>query len=379
MAISQKEKLKLWVLAGGRCTICKTYLLETPNTAVEVPVGEAAHIVGRKNSSNSPRGNDTLATSERDLAANLMLACPSCHNEIDKAEVTELLDASYLKRKKLEHENEILHQTGLTGDRRTAVLRMIGDIRNARIDLPRQIAAETVLKSSDRFPKFLPSYYQDGVEIDLRGIHGEAQIPNAYYELCINHIDQAIDQRIKPGIVNGEIHHLSIFAIARLPLLMYLGFKLDDGIATDVYQRHRSTESWLWPHEDSDSDFRTSLRHAGDSKDGVLVTNLSGYTPLQDLPTALHEATVWTIEPTAQRTEDLFSAPEVLSRFMNEVRQFFTSFESTHKYVERLHIFGAMPLSAAIRFGMVLKAPELRPKIVVYDRTSSGYVQALEL
>jgi hypothetical protein len=46
------------------------------------------------------------------------------------------------------------------------------------------------------------------------------------------------------------VHHLSVFAFARLPLLVYLGSCLDDTIATDIYQRHRLNEAWtLWVPE----------------------------------------------------------------------------------------------------------------------------------
>lgn len=379
MAISQREKLRLWVKAGGRCTICKEYLLEAPNTAVEVPVGEAAHIVGREDTSRSPRGLDSLPKAERDLATNLMLACPNCHNEIDKPEVAKFLDASYLRQKKVEHENEILHQTGLSSDQRTTVIRMIGDIRKAPIALPRDTAIQTVLKSSNRFPKFLPSYYHDGVEIDLRQIPGEYDLPAPYYEICTKYIDQEIEQRIKPGIANGDIHHLSVFAIARLPLLVYLGFKLDDGVASDVYQRHRATENWCWPQDDADANFHTSLLHQRDSAHGVLITNLSGSTPVKDLPENLQDSTTWVLEPNTDPSEDLFIAPQVLQKFSDEVRRLFTRIETTHKSMDTLHVFGAMPLSAAVKFGMALKAPELRPKIVLYDRSPGGYTPALEV
>jgi hypothetical protein len=46
--------------------------------------GEGAHIVGQKQTPESPRGDDPLPATERDLAGNILLACSNCHTEIDK-------------------------------------------------------------------------------------------------------------------------------------------------------------------------------------------------------------------------------------------------------------------------------------------------------
>ena len=43
------------------------------------------------------------------------------------------------------------------------------------------------------------------------------------------------------------IRHISLFAAARIPLLVYLGSKLDDKIPIDLYQKHRGgNEDWHW-------------------------------------------------------------------------------------------------------------------------------------
>ena len=62
--------------------------------------------------------------------------------------------------------------------------------------------------------------------------------------------------------------HLSVFAFARLPLLVDLGAAIDDNVAVEVYQRHRSTDEWAWLDE-KDVDFAggsKSLRTKGPSK-----------------------------------------------------------------------------------------------------------------
>jgi hypothetical protein len=378
MAVSDNEKRKLWVRAGGRCTLCKKYLLEGELTYKEVFVGEAAHIIGQKESAKSARGVDPLPEEKRDLAENLLLACSFCHTEIDKLLVAELIDKEFLRRRKQEHEDEIRHQTSLTKSRRTVILRMAGDVRGDRMELPRDAAVEAVIKSGGRFPVFPEAYDQKSVEVDLRGIDGEADATAAFYAAAVPKIDSAIDHRVHPGVLSQEIQHISVFAIARLPLLVYLGSKLDDGVATDVYQRQRSTQNWVWSTVDPGTTFELSqARDGSGTGDAVLIANLSGTTPPADLPAELDEADVFQIDPRPGPAEDLFAHPAVLARFEEAIRAFFTGLERTHKQLKHVHLIGAIPVSPAVSIGRILKSAGLRPAVVTYDRIDGGYIQAL--
>src|SRR4051812_44016619 len=127
--IPEPERFQLWVAAGARCAFCKRYLLENEETGDPVPVGEAAHIVGRSTSPRSPRGKNRLPASERNKAANLILACPNDHTTIDKKTGQTVWQTDDLQRLKREHEDGIRFLTGMTKDRETTVLRVAGTIR----------------------------------------------------------------------------------------------------------------------------------------------------------------------------------------------------------------------------------------------------------
>lgn len=88
--IPPNERLKLWVRSGGRCALCKKYLLEGDLTVRPISLGEAGHMVGQQDAAASPRGLSTLSAAERDLADNLILLCPDHHTEIDKRGVLDL-------------------------------------------------------------------------------------------------------------------------------------------------------------------------------------------------------------------------------------------------------------------------------------------------
>lgn len=374
------ERRTLWVRAGGRCTLCKRYLLEGSLTFEEVPLGERAHIVGRKDSEKSARGKHPLPVEDRDAVDNLLLACSDCHTEIDKKKVEGLLDVDLLRALKRQHESDIKTQTGLLGDSRTAVLRMAGTLRGDTMQMPRRGASEAVIRSAARFPFFIEAYDRQGVEIDLLNVDGEQPLEPTYYAAATRRIDTALTDRVLPGVHAGHIDHLSIFAIARLPLLVYLGWKLDDGIPADVYQRHRSTGDWQWPDPDADSGFTLSGPVGGaQGTDAVLITNLSGTTPPANLPEELQGAATWTLTPAGGPAEDVIAGPKVLAKFVESVRAFFTGLEATHKHVTHLHLFGALPLAAAIELGRALKSEGLRPVVVTYDLIDGSYIKALEV
>jgi SMODS-associated and fused to various effectors sensor domain len=381
MAMLETERRKLWVRAGGRCSLCKRYLLEGGLTSFEVPIGEGAHIVGQLNAPGSPRGLDNLDISLRDHADNVLLTCSNCHTEIDKAQVAKVMTTELLRERKKSHEDEIRHQTGLAADRRTAVLRVHGEVRGAAMNVAADATAVAVLQSSDRFPLFPASYDQQGLEIDLRHIPGEDPVTAAYYNSARAAIDNVVSGRLREGISRDDVDHLSVFAIARLPLLVYLGLALDDGVATDVYQRHRSTGQWTWPTHAPETTFSVGMSREGtaDVPDAVLIINLSGTTRLSEVPSKLGNVPAFVLSAQTGSHEDIIASAGTLDALRGCFRRFFSDLEASHKHLDRLHIFGGMPVSAGVTLGQCLRARDLRPVVVLYDPAPDGYQQAMEI
>jgi len=377
MAIGDVDLRIVWVRAGGHCVLCKKYLLQGEITDLVYPLGEGAHVVGRKNSERSPRGVDPLPESERDTPENVLLACEKCHGEIDILLNTEVVDKAFLLKLKTEHEQEIRRLTGMITSAKTAVVRMVGDIRGNRTSLASAEAVLAVIRHS-RIPNFMGAYDHTSEEIDLRDIVGEADATPAYYEHSTRKIDDVIERRIGEAIKRDEVNHLSVFALARVPLLIYLGSRIDDAVAVELYQRHRAADNWVWPETDPGTTFDlTCVRDGNPTDDVVLITNLSGTTPLSDLPAGLKNVTVFTVTPSAGPAEDVISHPAVLERFTDTIRAFFTALEATHKGCKQVHLVGALPASSAVAVGRLLKGRGIRPEILTYDRTDAGYIKAL--
>ncbi|GAB2937134.1 HNH endonuclease [Streptomyces heilongjiangensis] len=382
MAISDTERLKAWVRAGGRCEFCGNYLLEGKLTYKDFTLGELAHIVGRDVAPGSPRGMDPLPEDKRDLADNLMLLCRGEHNEIDRRGSLDLMTVERLRAIKREREAWIRRMTGLSPQNGTAVIRLIGPVRGYEVELTKPTAAEAVIRSEERFPDFPLSLHGDGFEIDLRNVIGEEEGEPAYWEQCKRQIDRILEHRLAEALREDAVHHVSAFGFARLPLLVYFGSRLDDTFAVTIYQRHRSTEAWNWPDTPAPSTSFTTTPPRNlpqGAEEGVLVLNVSGSIQADELPEHLKELPRWVINPAGKvPSVDVIDSLETLSEFTNSLRSMLSSLEAQHKHMQTLHVLAAAPVSAAVALGRVHDA-HVHPKMAIYDRTDGRYTVALEI
>lgn len=375
--------MRVWVRSGGRCAICGRYLLEGELTHKDFSLGELAHIVGQQTTEGSPRGDYDLPESERDLAANLMLLCAGEHDEIDRDGAVDMLTVDRLRRIKHDHEDWVRRMTGLDRNRGTAVIRMIGTIRGSAVELSKPTASAAVLDSDDRFPDFPLSYQEYGFEIDLRHLPGEGT--EMYWTTGKAAIDEVIEHKLKEAVRREAVRHLSVFGFSRLPLLVYLGSRLDDTYEVAIYQRHRSTEGWAWPESTATVEFKVESQPAGEPADrdpsagAVLVLNVSGSIQPDELPPALSTLPRFVVTPVTEAPGvDIVRSAADLVAFTQTVRTLLSQLEATHKRLGALHVFAALPISASVALGRA-HDPHVHPRLVVYDRVNAGYVPTVEL
>jgi hypothetical protein len=375
-AIPDDERLKLWVRSGGRCALCKDYLLEGALTARPLFIGEMAHMVGQADTAASPRGKDSLPVEDRNLADNLILLCPSCHTEIDKRGALDIVTVEWLKERKREHEARVHEVTGLDPIRTTAIVRMVGDLRGRSVELSSATAAKAVITTDKRFARFPLSADGAGVEIDLRQMPGEAQPTATYWGTCKAKIDETIDFRLVEAVRRGDVQHVSVFAFARVPLLAYLGSRLDDTYGVEVYQRQRSDETWGWPGSEA-ATFSVS-RSQPIGPDAVLLLNVSGAIDPAELPEDLRDLPRFIVAIDGEPGVDAIASRSSLMAFEGAIRSLLASLEAGDKTIRRLHVFAALPISAAVVLGRAHDR-HVHPNLAMYDRTDGTYTLALEI
>ncbi len=243
---------------------------------------------------------------------NLMLLCRDHHRVIDRLIAEHTVEG--LSRMKREHEARILTLTAITAERESVVLRVIGTVRGAPVQIPRSTAAAAVI-ADGRFPRYPLALAGEDIEIDLRNLPDEGD--ESYWSVGERIIANGA-QRIRDA--QSPIAHLSVFAIARIPLLIALGFHLDDKIAATIYQRRRDGAGdggWLAdPNAPTVSFEQRRLTGDPGSSRVALATSLTA--PIgEDVTTTVGEDTaVYEIAPTgAPRGRDVLSAPPSLVNF----------------------------------------------------------------
>jgi hypothetical protein len=378
--ISEPEKRRLWVLAGGRCELCNKYLLEDERTAHRLNLGELAHNVGQSQAPGSPRGGADLQLDQRDLADNLLLLCGDDHHLIDARITRGEFTVEDLRRRKREHEDRIRYLTALKHDQETVVLRIIGQVRGAPVELSNESVRRAVLANGDRYPRYSLGYAGADVEIDLRGLPDEAA--GAYWETGKRTIAEVIDHSVRHGVREGAIRHLSIFGLARIPFLAYAGFLLDDKVPLDIYQRHRAdSDGWNWDKAAEAVSFETVLVRGGSDATAVALTlSLSGSINPAELPDAIDRSySIYDLRPVgAAPGRDILRSQASLAAFAETYHAFLADLEQRHAYCRELTVFPAVPVSAAITLGRGLMR-EAQPALVIYDRVGASYVAALEI
>ena len=355
-SISEASTLWLWVAAGGRCEYhgCNRYLLVEELTGYELNLAERAHIVGATAAAGSPRGDDPLSLLERSDRANLMLLCRDHHRLIDRL-ITEH-GVEGLRKMKREHEERIQLLTGLAQDAGTVVVRMIGSIRGAPVEVPPEAVLPAVI-ADGRYPRFPLALAGEDVEIDLRAVPEE---DNERYWQTGERIITAQAARIRDA--QQAICHISVFALARIPFLVALGFHLDDKIPVTIYSRMRDgvgDGAWGFAPDARPSSFEVQRRSGPSGGEHVAVYELS---PVD-----------------APHGRDLLAARGSLGHFAGTYHRFLAYVEAEHPDCKTIDLYAAVPAAGAVHLGRGLMR-DAQPRLRVYDRSSDGqFCEALSL
>lgn len=370
-SIKKEDEIKLWVRSGGRCAICNKYLLDLN---YDVSIGEMAHIVGWSKAKKSPRGEAELSLDQRNTVDNLVLLCAEDHKIVDTKKLLEEFTLARLMQNKVDHERRIHHLTQMKIDDESIVLRMIGGIRGLSVEVSKEHARNVIFNSEKKFAMFIDSFDRHGIEIDLHGLPDPEENWSGYWTLGMIMIDRSLRPLIE-GVENGFVRHLSVFAMSRIPLLVYLGYKLGDKIPSSIYQKHRGEqETWMWSDKEKPETFEIAKLKEHVSENVALILSLSGSINLEELPSEISEScTIYEIKPTGTTpNRNILRNKTSYENFNKTYHDFLSQLEITHKSCAEIHLFPAIPVSAAIACGRGIMR-DAQPSITVYDRRGALY------
>ena len=378
MRMKESTKRLIWVSAGGRCIVCNRYLVSDhlDDSAAVRQIGEVAHIAGK--SAAGPRGTSERPLAERDESANLILLCPNHHTEADTGRITDSqYTEEFLQARKASKESWVKFVTGLSSEQTTTVLRLSGDVRGSTCLIEPREAAEVTMRWAQRTPCYLPDPRGVGLTVDLSGVPEPGTM--SYWKTCLRMLHQEVD-RLRESARAGQTTHVSVFAFTLIPLLVALGYALDDTIDTDIYSRHRSSDSWHWDPQAAPVEFVSRIPDTAGATEAVVMVNASGTIQPSELPDAVQNLPCIVVEPSGNHipSPTTCASRATLDSFTATFRDLLAELER-HKYIGRLHLFLAAPIAVAVNIGRIWPHDNAAPWATVYHRTDNVYKAAITL
>lgn len=378
--IPDKTRLKLWVKSGGRCEFkgCNKPVWRNGLTLSDGNFAQVAHIIPV--SSAGPRGNEKSEELQIEYS-NLMLMCPVCHKEIDDNPTK--YPAEMLRRWKEEHEERIEIQTAYPEDiHRSTVLLFTVNIDERKVPVNMEALRNAM------FPKY-PTDHK-GIKITKEGFHRYSDA--SYWHSYAKDIQRKIGYYLEEGINEIKIKHLSVFAIAPQPLLIYLGKCIGDTIPANLYQRHRHVQethlTWSWPKnpEIYTSYLVNPIRIVEGSNQVALILALSDHMKEDKYHSFIHRTQavseafsiyqITTFEPSVH----FLKSPQQIQNFSYEYRKLLNEIQATHGRNCKIFILPAVPAPIAVECGRVL-LPTKDPEIWAceYYPKEQGFRQVLQI
>lgn len=360
--IPEKEKLSLWIKAAGRCEYegCNEPLWQDSLTLSQMNTAYIAHIIA--DSPNGPRGHETLS---KELAAdisNLMLMCDKHHRLIDREGIDDH-PVETLREMKRKHEERIEMVTSIADDMKSFVLLYGANIGEHASPLTWKSTTTAMLPY--KYPIESPA-----IELSL-GNSSFYDDQKMYWTLESEQLKNQFKDKVKRKLELSDSKHLSVFALAPQPLLILLGTLISDIYPTDVYQLHREPKTWKWQDGPKDYDFDV-IEPTGIHKNVALNLSLSATIDNSRITKVLGEDTsIWTITIPSPNN-DFLKGKNQLRNIRVLIRKLFNRIKSVHGEEKSIHIFPAMPVSAAVELGRVWM-PKADLPLYLYDENKGGF------
>jgi hypothetical protein len=362
--VSTKTRTILWARAAGRCQYpgCNKQLIgDLLSGKVDANSAYAAHIVAE--TPGGPRGDEIRSPLLADDPSNLMLLCDTHHRVIDRDAVDDHPEAVLLTMK-ARHEDRIEAVTSIGEDRQSHMLLFGARVGEHDYPVRYDLAAAAML------PERYPAERQP-IQLDLARLafdDGETE----YWNLQIANLRRQFDAKVLDRLRSGHIGHLSLFALAPQPLLIELGRLISDIAGVTVHQLHREPQDWRWRTDRAPLAY-VAREGAGGGKHVALKLSLSATITDERITSVLGaDVPIWELAVPAPHNDIMHRADD-LSAFRRVLRGILDRIKARHGQDAVLHVFPAVPVSAAVEIGRVWM-PKADLPLIIYDQgRESGF------
>jgi SMODS-associated and fused to various effectors sensor domain len=298
-----------------------------------------------------------------------MLLCDAHHRLIDRDGLTDHPESLLLEMKR-EHEARVANVLGVNPVQASHVLRFA-----ARIGEHESPVAEAMV-FRDMLPDLHPAGWRT-LDIEIVGSELTDDKPE-YWTYQRDNLRRAFEKHVRGRIERHDIEHLSVFALAPMPLLVELGRLLGDKVPVAIRQLHRNPKTWRWQNDKPPMTFRTAEPPANG---GTIALKLSISATIADdrIRAVLGNASIWSIEADGPHN-DILRSPTDLDAFGQLTHRMLNRIKAVHGEQAEIHVFPAIPVSAAVELGRRWM-PKADLPLVIWDqnRTAGGFIRALDI
>lgn len=369
-SISQRVQNLLWGCAAGRCQFkgCNKPVWKSGVTQEIVNIAEKAHIYAF--SSNGPRGNSKISSSQLNEFSNLLLVCHDCHKTIDQGDGANY-SVELLRKWKLDHENRVETVTGINPNHCSHVLLFGANIGDVQSVLQFEHASNAL------FPRKFPAETR-AIELQTRSSELKDSEKDFWRTEDAN-LSMRFRRRVGERICDGEIQHLSVFGLAPMPLLIRLGTLLTDIPEVDVFQYHRHPKGWNWPSDTENTRFIVK-RPDNSDKPPVLVVSLSATVPEHRVISTLGKnVSIWELS-VSNPDQECIRSQQDLAAFSSTARRVLNEIQANHSEHRELAIFPAAPVSTMVELGRVRQPKAAQNwKLFDYQASKAGFIHAMDI
>lgn len=363
--VDEATKVLLAARTAGRCEYlgCNKLVYEHHLTKQAGNYAQRAHIVGFRE--DGPRGR-AGSRSRINALENLMLLCGEDHKAID--DDVEAHPRALLVQWKREHEERIRDLTSLGPKAQSHVVTLRALVGGHLVD---EISVESALHALR--PLGLYPAIHRAHDIELTGTHDS--VPD-FYSVAAAQVSRQLAE-----LAAKKPAHVSVFALAPIPLLVHLGSRISNKLTVEFFNRHRTHNTWRWSTNSKPIGFAwRKIRSGTNPKAVALLVSISGVVEHDTLPAEIDDTfSIYELHPDVTPGRDLVRTRDDLARFREVYRRTLEEILHAHGTLTELHLFPAVPVPVGVVLGHDV-LPKAHPSLWVYDnRQPKGFSLALKV
>ena len=373
--LKESTRVEIWAKAAGRCCICARYMVGDTGYFHTTLVGEIAHITGATNGETSPRGDSSADEHERARPSNLMLLCHDCHKKVDSRGMASYYTREILARIKERHEGRVRSSTDYSSHGAAMVLRVASTIRGSRVSATDRQISETLRQSL--LAPATPDARDSRFELELL----DPESAEWVWARAASELKAKVDEVLDKARAAGDAT-VVVFAVGPIPVLVLLGYHLDDKSDVRVMPATRRDDDsrWLWsPAPPEQLRFELEVVETDESAEDVIIAiDISAVASIDRLPSTVTAAPVVRFRSTVVGPQ-VVESREAIEEFAREWRSSMSRIEALFPSARRIHLVAAVPSVVAIEIGRAYMR-DSQPELIVYQRTNiEEYVEAIRL